>query len=102
MPDKPNVPLAPVAPVAPLALLAPLDELAPAYWRLLVSRVPQIAADRLARDIRSGRFAHAGLLLRANDLRDHTRARVRERARAELLPALAQARAIADTPNAAV
>lgn len=63
-------------------------ELAPAYWRLLVSRVPQIAADRLARDIHASRFSHDRLLARANDLRDHVRARVRARAVAELLPAL--------------
>ena len=68
--------------------LAPVIDLPPAYWRLLVSRVPQIAADRLARDIRSGHFTHDHLLARAQDLSNHARARVRERAASELLPAL--------------
>lgn len=83
----------------PIDPLAPIIELAPAYWRLLVARVPQIAADRLARDIRSGRFDHDRLVVRANDLRNHTRLRVRERAVAELLPALARPGDAVDVPN---
>jgi hypothetical protein len=62
--------------------------LAAAYWRILVSRVPRTAADRLARDIRSGQFARAGLRDRARDLAAHTRADIRDRARTELFPAL--------------
>ena len=63
-------------------------DLAPAYWHLLVLHVPQIAVDRLARDIRSGRFGRDGLRARARDLRAHLRPDIRERARLELFPAL--------------
>jgi len=72
-------------PVPPTGTLV---ELAPAYWRILVSRVPRTAADRLARDIRSGRFGRDGLQARARDLSVHSRADIRERARTEFLPAL--------------
>jgi hypothetical protein len=71
--------------------LAPVDaavDMAPAYWRILVSRVPRIAADRLAWDIRSGRFGLDGLRARARDLRAHERPDIRDRARTEFLPAL--------------
>jgi hypothetical protein len=70
---------------------APVDaavDMAPAYWRILVSRAPRIAADRLAWDIRSGRFGLEGLRARARDLRAHERPDIRARARTELLPAL--------------
>jgi len=63
-------------------------DLAPAYWRLLVSRVPGTAVDRLKRDIRSGLFDVGGLRERARDLRAHIRPDIRERARLELFPAL--------------
>jgi hypothetical protein len=63
-------------------------DLAPAYWRILVSRVPRTAADRLARDIRSGQFGREGLRARARDLRAHVRPDIRDRARFEFLPAL--------------
>jgi len=59
-------------------------DLEPAYWRLLVLHVPGIALDRLTRDIRSGRFGREGLRARAQDLRDHLRPDIRERARTEL------------------
>ena len=65
-----------------------LVDLAPAYWRILVSRVPRIAADRLARDFRSGQFGREGLRARARDLRAHVRPDIRDRARIEFLPAL--------------
>jgi hypothetical protein len=70
------------------ASAAPLLDLAPAYWRILVERVPRTAADRLARDIRSGQFGGDGLRQRARDLRAHVRPDIRERARTELFPAL--------------
>lgn len=63
-------------------------ELAPEYWRILVQHVPQTAADRVARDIRSGQFGVEGLRARARDLRAHIRPDIRERARVELFPAL--------------
>jgi hypothetical protein len=65
-----------------------LLDLAPAYWRLLVARVPRTAADRLARDIRSGLFNRHGLRARAHDLDAHARPDIRDRARTEFLPAL--------------
>jgi hypothetical protein len=68
-----------------------LVDLAPAYWRILVSRVPRIAADRLARDLRSGQFRREGLRARARDLRAHVRPDIRDRARIEFLPALEMA-----------
>ena len=61
-------------------------DLEPAYWRLLVLHVPQVAVDRLTRDIRSGRFGRDGLRARAHDLRAHLRPDIRERARNELFP----------------
>jgi hypothetical protein len=67
---------------------AAAPEIAPAYWRLLVHDVPGIALDRLAREIRSGRFITEGLRARARDLRTHLRADIRERARLELFPTL--------------
>ena len=63
-------------------------DLSPAYWRILVTRVPRVAADRLARDIRSGLFARDGLRARARDLRAHVYPDIRERARTEFFPAL--------------
>jgi len=63
-------------------------DVAPAYWRLLVHTVPGIAVDRLAREIRSGRFVTEGLRARARDLRTHPRGDIRERARLELFPVL--------------
>jgi hypothetical protein len=63
-------------------------DLAPAYWRILVDRVPRIAADRLARDIRSGGFGQEGLRARVQDLRSHIRPDIRDRARMEFLPML--------------
>lgn len=76
--------------MSPLPVLpaGTLVDLAPAYWRILVSRVPRTAADRLARDIRSGLFARDGLRSRARDLRAHLRPDIRERARTEFFPAL--------------
>jgi hypothetical protein len=65
-----------------------LVDLAPAYWRILVARVPRVAADRLAWDIRSGRFAAAGLRARARDLAAHWRPDIRDRARTEFFVAL--------------
>jgi hypothetical protein len=66
-------------------------DLTPAYWRILVAHAPRIAADRLARDIRSQRFGRDGLRARARDLRAHRRPDIRERARTEFLPALEMA-----------
>jgi hypothetical protein len=63
-------------------------DLAPAYWRLLVRRVPGTAVDRLTRDIRSGLFGIEGLRERARDLRTHLRPDIRERARLEVFPPL--------------
>jgi hypothetical protein len=63
-------------------------DLAPAYWRILVDRVPRTAADRLARDIRSGRFGREGLRARARDLGAHARRDIRDRAWREFLPVL--------------
>jgi len=73
---------------SPVLAAGTLLDLAPAYWRILVSRVPRTAADRLARDIRSGQFARDGLRSRARDLRTHSRPDIRERARLEFFPAL--------------
>lgn len=73
---------------APAALLAVVADLPPAYWRILVSRVPRTAADRLARDIRSGQFGRDGLRTRARDLDAHARPDIRARARTEFFPAL--------------
>jgi hypothetical protein len=72
----------------PVRSAGTLVDLAPAYWRILVSRVPRTAADRLARDIRSGRFARDGLRSRARDLRAHLHPDIRERARTEFFPTL--------------
>jgi hypothetical protein len=72
----------------PSAGIDALVDLAPAYWRILVSRVPRVAADRLAWDIRSGRFAAAGLQARARDLYAHWRPDIRDRARTEFFVAL--------------
>ena len=73
---------------SPFTRVAAVLDLEPAYWRLLVLHVPQIAVDRLTRDIRSGRFGRDGLRARAHDLRAHVRPEIRERARNELFPAL--------------
>lgn len=70
------------------AAWVPPGDPAAAYWRILVSRVPRIAADRLAGDIRSGQFSREGLRARARDLAAHPRVDIRERARTELFPAL--------------
>ena len=66
-------------------------DVAPAYWRLLVRRVPGTAVDRLTRDIRSGLFGIDELRERARDLRTHLRPDIRERARLEVFPALEMA-----------
>ena len=76
-----------MSPSRSAATTVPVD-LPPAYWRILVSQVPRIAADRLARDLRSGRFGREGLRARARDLRAHVRPDIRDRARVEFLPAL--------------
>lgn len=65
-----------------------LLNVAPADWRVVVRWAPDIAVERLARDIRSGRFCQDGLRARARDLRAHLCAEIRERARTEFLPAL--------------
>lgn len=77
----------------------PPANLAARYWNILVSRVPQTAVDRLARDIRSGQFPRESLRTRARDLAAHTRADIRERARTELFPALDM---LNDAPGPAV
>jgi hypothetical protein len=71
-----------------LTRIAAVLELEPAHWRLLVLHVPQIAVDRLTRDIRSGRFGRDGLRARARHLRAHLRPDIGERARTELFPML--------------
>lgn len=75
-------------PYSPSPPTVGLLDLAPAYWHLLVARVPRTAADRLARDIRSGQFSRDGLRSRARDLGAHARPDIRDRARTEFLPAL--------------
>ena len=59
-----------------------------AYWRILVARVPRVAADRLARDIRSGPFARDGLRARARDLRAHVYPDIRSARAPSFFPAL--------------
>ena len=68
----------------PIALI----DVSPADWRILVLWTPDIAVDRLARDITSGRCRPDGLRARARDLRAHLRPDIRERARTDFLPAL--------------
>jgi hypothetical protein len=72
---------------APHPTIALLD-VPSADWRVVVLWAPDIAVERLASDIRSGRFRQDGLRARARDLRAHLSAEIRERARTELLPAL--------------
>jgi hypothetical protein len=72
---------------APHPTIALLD-VASADWRVVVLWAPDIAVERLASDIQSGRFRQDGLRARARDLRAHLSAEIRERARTELLPAL--------------
>jgi hypothetical protein len=71
-------------PPAPVASL----DVASADWRTLVLWAPDIAVERLARDIGSGRFHNGGLRARAQDLRAHLRPEIRERARTEFFTAL--------------
>jgi hypothetical protein len=71
----------------PPASIALLD-VSPADWRILVLWTPDIAVERLARDIGSGRCGHNGLRARARDLRAHLRPDIRERARTDFFPAL--------------
>ena|SRR5688500_6630454 len=71
-------------PPAPVASL----DVASADWRTLVLWAPDVAVERLARDIGSGRFHHGGLRARAQDLRAHLRPEIRERARTEFVTAL--------------
>ena len=65
-----------------------LVDVSPRDWRVVVLWAPDIAVERLARDIGSGRFRHDSLRARARDLRAHLRAEIRERARTEFFPAL--------------
>ena len=59
-----------------------------ADWRILVLWTPDIAVERLARDIGSGRCRQDSLRTRARDLRAHLRPEIRERARTDFFPAL--------------
>jgi hypothetical protein len=68
----------------PIALI----DVSPNDWRILVLWTPDIAVERLARDIRSGRLRRDGLRARARDLRAHLRPEIRERARSDFFPAL--------------
>jgi hypothetical protein len=65
-----------------------LIDVSPTDWRVLVLWTPDIAVERLARDIKSGRGRRDGLRARARDLRAHLRAEIRERARTVFFPAL--------------
>jgi hypothetical protein len=65
-----------------------LIDVSPNDWRILVLWTPDIAVERLARDIRSGRLRRDGLRARARDLRAHLRPEIRERARSDFFPAL--------------
>ena len=68
----------------PIALI----DASPTDWRILVLWTPDIAVERLARDIRSGRCRSEGLRARARDLRAHLRPEIRERARTDFFPSL--------------
>jgi hypothetical protein len=69
---------------APFALI----DVSPTDWRILVLWTPDIAVERLARDIRARRCRQDGLRARARDLRAHLRPEIRERARTDFFPAL--------------
>ena len=67
---------------------AALINVSPTDWRILVLWTPDIAVERLARDISSGRCRRDRLRARARDLRAHLRPEIRERARTDFFPAL--------------